>query len=128
MLRLAATSPGKANEPRKHQRKSSHGFRGVRGGRGRSRDKFQGCLPGKEKTTELCNTPEEASAALRLLKQKRLNTPQPALPDFQQLSLPQQPSACDSSGQRWTSCASTFVQLRPRCPRWALAAQCGRYL
>ena len=50
----------------------------------------------KEQCTELCDTPQEAAAALRLLKQKRLNTPQPALPDFKQFSLPQQPSACDS--------------------------------
>ena len=63
MLLLAATSPSKANEPRQRQRKSSHGFPGVRGGPGRGRDKYQGCLAGKEKTTDLFDTPEEAEQA-----------------------------------------------------------------
>ena len=97
---LAVRSPSKQNaeaaQPQR-KRKSSHGFPGVRGGQGPKRDKFQGCLPYKKECTELCDTPEEAAAALRRLQQKHLNTPQPALPDFQQFSLPQQPSASDSS-------------------------------
>ena len=97
---LAVLSPSKQNaeaaQPQR-KRKSSHGFPGVRGGQGPKRDKFQGCLPYKKECTELCDTPEEAAAALRLLKTKHLNTPQPALPDFRQFSLPQQPSASDSS-------------------------------
>ena len=70
-MMLAATSPGKVNEPRKRRRKSSHGFPGVRGGQGRSRNQYQGCMPGKEKCTELFDTPEEAAAALRQLEQDK---------------------------------------------------------
>ena len=81
MLRLAATSPGKVNEPRKRRRKSEHGFPGVRGGQGRSRKQYQGCLPGKVKTTDLFDTPEEAAAALRQLEQEQLEA-KPKLPDF----------------------------------------------
>ena len=96
---LAVRSPSKQNaeaaQPQR-KRRSAHGFPGVRGGQGPKRDQYQGCLPYKEQCTELCDTPQEAAAALRLLKQKRLNTSQPALPDFQQFSLPQQPSAGDS--------------------------------
>jgi len=81
MLRLAATSPGKANEPRKRKRKSAHGFAGIRGGQGRGRDKFQGCMPGKVKMTDLFDTPEEAAAALRQLEQQKREV-KPKLPDF----------------------------------------------
>ena len=97
---LAVRSPSKQNAEAGEQprtRKSSHGFSGVRSGQGPKRDKFQGCLPYKKECTELCDTPEEAAAALRLLKTKHLNTPQPALPDFGKFSLPLQPSASDSS-------------------------------
>ena len=38
MLLLSATSPSKANEPRKRRRKSAHGFPGVRSGQGRGRE------------------------------------------------------------------------------------------
>ena len=96
---LAVRSPSKQNaeaaQPQR-QRRSAHGFPGVRGGQGAKRDQFQGCLPYKEQCTELCNTPEEAAAALRLLQQKRLSTPQTRVPDFKKISLPQQPSACES--------------------------------
>ena len=81
MLLLSATSPSKANEPRKRRRKSAHGFPGVRSGQGRGRDKFQGCLPGKEKTTDLFDTPEEAAAALRQLEQQQREA-KAKLPDF----------------------------------------------
>ena len=95
---LAVRSPSKQNaeaaQPQR-KRKSSHGFPGVRGGQGPKRDKFQGCLPYKKECTELCDTPEEAAAALRRLQQKRLGTPASALPDFGSISMPQQPSECD---------------------------------
>ena len=78
---LATQSPGKVNEPRKRQRKSSHGFPGVRAGQGRGRDKFQACLPGKEKTGDLFDTPEEAAADyLRLVQEKRESAQK--LPDY----------------------------------------------
>ena len=81
MLRLQATSPAKANEPRMRKRKSLHGFPGVRGGQGRGRDKYQACLPGKVKTGDLFDTPEEAAADyLRLEQEKR--EAKPKLPDF----------------------------------------------
>ena len=91
MLRLAATSPAKANEPRKRRRKSSHGFPGVRGGQGRGRDQYQGCLPGKEKCTDLFDTPEEAAAALRQLEQEKCEA-KLKLPDYS-LVQQQQPTA-----------------------------------
>ena len=95
---LAVRSPSKQNaeaaQPQR-KRKSSHGIPGVRGGQGPKRDKFQGCLPYKKECTELCDTPQEAYAALQLLLQKRLGTPVSALPDFGNISMPQQPSACD---------------------------------
>ena len=97
---LAVRSPSKQNAEAGEQprtRKSSHGFSGVRSGQGPKRDKFQGCLPYKKECTELYDTPEEAYAALQLLKKKHMSTPQTALPDFQHFSLPQQPSACE----RW---------------------------
>ena len=86
MLRLASTSPAKVNEPRTRKRKSSHGFPGVRGGQGRSRNKYQACLPGpgvpgKEKMGDLFDTPEEAAADyLRLEQENRKAKPQ--LPDY----------------------------------------------
>ena len=81
MLRLAATSPSKVNERHKRRRTSSHGFPGIRGGQGRGRDKYQGCLPGKVKTTGLFDTPEEAAAALRQLEQEQREA-KPKLPDY----------------------------------------------
>ena len=81
MLRLAATSPAKVNEPRTRKRKSSHGFPGVRGGQGRCRTQYQACLPGKEKMGDLFDTPEEAAADyLRLEQEKR--KAMPLLPDY----------------------------------------------
>ena len=68
---LATQSPATLNEPRKRRRKSAHGFPGVRDGQGRGRDQFQGCLPYKEKTTDLYDTPEKAAAALRQLEQEK---------------------------------------------------------
>ena len=97
---LGVRSPSKLNEVVGAQplrkRRSSHGFPGVRGGQGRNRDKFQGCLPNKEATTDLYDTPEEAAAALRLLQQRRLSAPAPALPDFEKFSIPQHSSVCSS--------------------------------
>ena len=87
---LATTSPSKLNEPRTRKRKSTHGFPGVRAGQGRSRDKFQACLPGKEKTGDLFDTPEEAAAdLLRLEKEKRESTQM--VPDYSRTQL--QPAA-----------------------------------
>ena len=83
---LAATSPGKVNEPRKRRRKSSHGFPGVRGGQGRGRNQYQGCLPGKEKCTDLFDTPEEAAAALRQLEQEKCEA-KLKLPDYSRTQL-----------------------------------------
>ena len=70
-MRLATRPLSVHNSPRKRRRKSSHGYPGVRAGQGRGRDKYQGCLPGKKGTTGLFDTPEEAAAALELLKQEK---------------------------------------------------------
>ena len=78
---LATQSPATLNEPRKRRRKSSHGFPGVRGGQGRGRDQFQGCLPYKEKVTDLCDTPEEAYAALQILEKEKREAEQ-KVPDY----------------------------------------------
>ena len=70
-MRLATRPLAEHNSPRKRRRKSTHGYPGVRGGQGRGRNKFQGCLPGKVGTTDLFDKPEEAAAALELLKQEK---------------------------------------------------------
>ena len=71
-MRLATRPLAEHNSPRKRRRKSSsHGYPGVRGGQGRGRNKFQGCLPGKVGTTVLFDKPEEAAAALELLKEEK---------------------------------------------------------
>ena len=86
---LATQSPGEINEPRKRQRKSSHGFPGVRAGQGRGRDKYQACLPYKEETGDLFDTPEEAAADyLRLLKKREAKREAKVmLPDFSRTQL-----------------------------------------
>ena len=91
---LAAQSPATTNEPRKRRRKSAHGFPGVRAGQGRGRDQYQGCLPYKEKTTDLFDTPEEAAAALRLLEQETREAEQ-KVPDYS-WGLQPQPAAASS--------------------------------
>ena len=112
---LAATSPSKANEPRTRKRKSAHGFPGVRGGQGRKRDKYQGCLPGKEKTTDLFDTPEEAAAALRQLEQEKREA-KAKLPDFSGTQL--QPAA---GGRRmpvgYVSPLPTLLRMPQQMPR-----------
>ena len=112
MLRLQATSPAKANEPRMRKRKSLHGFPGVRGGQGRGRDKYQACLPGKVKTGDLFDTPEEAAADyLRLEQEKR--EAKPKLPDFSRMQL--QPA-----GGRRTAVDAAYISPLPTLPRMGM--------
>ena len=47
-----------------------HGFKGVRGGQGRKKDKFQGTTPKKRHRTGHFDTPHEAAAALAELRKK----------------------------------------------------------
>ena len=112
---LTARSPGKLNEPRKRKRKSSHGFPGVRGGQGRGRDKYQACLPGKEKLGDLFDTPEEAAADFLRLEQEKRET-KPKLPDFSRTQ--PQPAA---GGRRlptgYLSPLPTLPQWQPPMPR-----------
>ena len=70
-MRLATLPLAAHNSPRKRRRKSTHGIPGVRAGQGRGHNKFQGCLPNKVGTTGLFDTPEEANAALELLKMEK---------------------------------------------------------
>jgi len=87
---LATQSPGKVNEPPQRKRKSSHGFFGVRAGQGRGRDKYQACLPYKEMTGDLFDTPEEAAEDYLRLVQEKLKAKREAkvtLPDFSRTQL-----------------------------------------
>ena len=111
-MMLAAKSPGKVNEPRKRRRKSSHGFPGVRGGQGRGRDQYHGCLPGKEKCTDLFNTPEEAAAALRQLEQEKCEA-KLKLPDYSRTQL--QPA----NGRRMAVDAA-YISPLPILPRMGM--------
>ena len=79
---LAATSRSALNEPRKRKRKSTHGFPGVRGGQGRGRDKYQACLPGKEKRGPLFDTPEEAAEDYLRLEREKERESMMKLPDY----------------------------------------------
>ena len=45
------------------ERGGKHGFRHVRGGQGRGKNKYQGVSPKKKHRTKLFETPEEAARA-----------------------------------------------------------------
>ena len=111
MLRLSATSPAKVNE-RKRKRKSSHGFPGVRGGQGRGRDKYQACLPGKEKMGGLFDTPEEAAADYSRLEQEKREA-KSKLPDFSRTQL--QPA-----GGRRAAADAAYISPLPTLPRMGM--------
>ena len=48
-----------------------HGYKGVRGEQGKSRDEFQGYTPRKTHVTKLYSTAHEAAVNLALLKRER---------------------------------------------------------